>query len=265
MARQKGIIKVKGSLGGVTFYESGGEDLARETGGVARERILRDPAFKRTRENMAEFGGSATVGKALRLGLAAVAKAFGDRKYVARLVGIMKAINARGAGLRGQRSFDVVANKDLIQGFEFNAKDVLASVFNASYSMTTNAQHNEVTVTVPDFDTDAFVNAPEGATHFRLVCAIGSLSDYTYAAGPRRYEPMFVSENSLGAVDVSGEITLGGMVGATTTLNPQLPGSPTLPAAVALVGCLGIEFVQELNSQFYLLASGNAMRIADVF
>lgn len=76
---------------------------------------------------------------------------------------------------------------------------------------------------------------------------------------------MFVAENSLGALDVSAEITLGGTVGSVNRFSPQLPGSPTLPAVIALVGRVRIEFVQELSSQFCLLASGNAMRISDVF
>ncbi|MFT7613569.1 MAG: hypothetical protein ACI9J3_002544 [Parvicellaceae bacterium] len=72
MAKQKGFIKLKGSLGGLTFYGKNGEELVRTTGGVEKSRIMKDPAFKRTRENMAEFGVSATIGKALRLGLANV-------------------------------------------------------------------------------------------------------------------------------------------------------------------------------------------------
>ena len=34
MAKQKGFIKVKGSLGGLTFYEANRQELIRTTGGV---------------------------------------------------------------------------------------------------------------------------------------------------------------------------------------------------------------------------------------
>ena len=56
MAKQKGFIKVKGSLGGLTFYSANREELIRTTGGVDKSRIEKDPSFKRTRENMSEFG-----------------------------------------------------------------------------------------------------------------------------------------------------------------------------------------------------------------
>lgn len=160
---------------------------------------------------------------------------------------------------------EIIANKDLLEGFELNEKDVLGSVFNAPHSIVTNGQRNETTLTIPDFDTDAFIQAPEGTTHFRLLNAIGTLSNFTYNIGTGKYQATDEPLSELGAVDVSAEIPLGGMVGAITTLNPQLPGGPALTANVGLLGLVGIEFLQELNGDFYLLASGNAMRIVEVF
>ena len=55
MARQSSIIKLKGTIGGVTFYKSKDGYLAREKGGVDASRIKNDPAFQRTRENGSEF------------------------------------------------------------------------------------------------------------------------------------------------------------------------------------------------------------------
>jgi hypothetical protein len=265
MARQKGVFRVKGRLGGVSFYQAGGSDLARESGGPTREQLLNDPAFARTRENMSEFGASALVAKALRQGLAGTGKSFRDRTYVARVVRIMKAINSRGTGTRGQRAFSIAANSDLLVGFELNGSNVLAGVFNAPYTLAANVARNQATLTVPDFNTSAYVSAPPGATHFRLVCAAASLSNYSYNSITGQYEPANAVQNSLGTVMSSAQIPIGAMVGAATVLNPQLPGAPTLVATVALVVCIGIEFYQQLNGQFYLLGSGNAMRLAQVF
>ena len=49
MARQKGIIKLEGTIGDVSFYKSKDGYLAREKGGVDADRIKNDPAFQRTR------------------------------------------------------------------------------------------------------------------------------------------------------------------------------------------------------------------------
>jgi len=66
MARQKGIIKLKGTVGDLTFYKSIDGYLVREKGGVEASRIASDPAFVRTRENNAEFGNATQAGKLLR-------------------------------------------------------------------------------------------------------------------------------------------------------------------------------------------------------
>ena len=44
MARQKGIIKLRGTIGDITFYKTQDGHLAREKGGVDASRIKNDPA-----------------------------------------------------------------------------------------------------------------------------------------------------------------------------------------------------------------------------
>lgn len=66
MAEQKGLFRVRGTLGGVNFYSSKDGDLAREKGGVSKDKIRNDPAFARTRENGMEFGTAGSTGKVLR-------------------------------------------------------------------------------------------------------------------------------------------------------------------------------------------------------
>ncbi|MFT5252316.1 MAG: hypothetical protein ACI87N_001323 [Flavobacteriales bacterium] len=65
MARQKGIIKLKDTIGDITFYKTKDGHLAREKGGVDASRIASDPAFQRTRENGAEFERTLKAGKVL--------------------------------------------------------------------------------------------------------------------------------------------------------------------------------------------------------
>ena len=46
MAKQKGFIKLKGSMGGLTFHKNNGDDLIRTTGGVDKNRIKNDSALR---------------------------------------------------------------------------------------------------------------------------------------------------------------------------------------------------------------------------
>ncbi len=66
MARQSGLIKLKGTLDNVSFYKTKDGDLARMKTSVDGDRIANDPAFIRTRENNSEFGSSARSGKLTR-------------------------------------------------------------------------------------------------------------------------------------------------------------------------------------------------------
>ena len=67
MAKQKGIIKLEGTIGDITFYKSQDGYLAREKGGIDANRIASDPAFQRTRENGSEFGAAGKAGKMLKV------------------------------------------------------------------------------------------------------------------------------------------------------------------------------------------------------
>ena len=46
MAKQTGIIKLKGTIGDISFYKSADGHLARSKGGVDKNRIANDPAFQ---------------------------------------------------------------------------------------------------------------------------------------------------------------------------------------------------------------------------
>jgi len=204
MARQSGIVRIKGNLGGLSFYEKDGTNLVREKGGVEKSRIMHDPSFKRIRENMSEFGGSATVGKALRLGLLNMPKLYGERNLVGKITLRMKQINAKGNGPRGKRSFEIMANKYSLIGLEFN-KNNFDDLLLVPYTVETNNEKNPVKL--PVFNTSDYIHAPSGATHFRFACAIFVLSDYPFYDEMNKYEPVNPGINTLNS---NAEIELGG-------------------------------------------------------
>ena len=85
MARQKGLIKLDGTIGGITFYKTQDGYLAREKGGVDGDRIANDPNFQRTRENGAEFGAAGKAGRMLRTAFRNVLASSADNRMVGRL------------------------------------------------------------------------------------------------------------------------------------------------------------------------------------
>ncbi len=265
MAYQKGIIRIKGKVGGLSFYENNGKDLVKTPSGVSKEKIEKDPAFKRTRENMSEFGGSAHVAKAFRVCIAELITIFGGRNVVARLTKLFRAVCENGAGVRGARGIEIVNNAGVLNDYNITFGVMFGSVFNSIFTYTANAGRNETVLSVPDFNTSDFVSAPEGATHFRFVNTASILSDYAYSISKKSYFPVNATINGKTKVVYSNYIAIGGMVGGVTTVTATIAGSPTMVATAGLIGCVGIEFFQLLNGNYYLLASENSLKIQNVF
>lgn len=264
MSKQKGIIKLVGNIGGMSFYTSNGQYLARTAGGPTKERIATGANFVRTRENNAEFGGSAKAGKALRMALSGVIQTMGGSTLASSLTRLFKTINAKASGIRGQRPIALSENKELAKGLELNSKVSFTSVFNAPYAAVADASRAEVVFKIETFVPLNFINAPAGATGFRLCAATGWLSDYSFDVGTHGYEPDLPKENSIGMAEYSDVLPLDNAA-TGISLTVASPDGLVPSVGISVVACLGIEFYQKVDDVDYLLAQGNSMRIVDVF
>lgn len=251
-------------MGGISFYYSDGKFLARMANGPSKDRIDKDPAFKRTRENNTEFGGSARAAKAFRRSLGGVLQSMAGTRLTSRLTKMFKSINLKGTGKRGQRAIELSANRDSLVNFDLNSKISFSSVFSAPFTVSNNPERNEAVIEIPGFVPGDFIKAPSGASHFKMVAALGVVSDYVYNADTKQYEALKPALDGLSVVEY-GVVTSLEDPGATFTLTATLPGSPTMNNKVSAIICLGIEFYQEVDTNYYLLAQDNAMKVVNVF
>lgn len=140
MTKLRSLIKLEGTLDGLTFYKSKDGYLVRTKGGVSKQRLATDPAFIRTRENGAEFGHCAKMGKVLRraiLGLLTDAK---DARVVTRLMQTLSTVkNTDITSARGLRKVSVglgtPEGKTRLKGFEFNTQAPLSTVLLADFNL----------------------------------------------------------------------------------------------------------------------------------
>lgn len=267
MAKQMGAIKYKGTLGEVRHFKIKGLKgfFAGLKGGPTKEQILTAPEFQRTRENMSEFGGSATAAKSLRVGFAEVLGNTADSRLAGRLTKIMKKINLLDTtGVRGKRSILLSQHRDQLTGVNFNRGANFDSVFYAPIEMTNSVDRDSSTLDIPNFNQMNLVNAPSGATHFRIVNAIAVVSDFAFNSTSGVYEPVNAELNELSNVIYSGYISLSDS-SASANLTATLPGSPTLTNDVSVVNAIGIEFYQQVGTEYYLFTQGNAMKIQTIF
>lgn len=248
MARQKGIIKLDGTIGDITFYKSRDGYLAREKGGVPAERIANDPAFQRTRENGAEFGRAGKAGKVLRTSLRALLQNTSDARMVSRLTQEMvKVIHEDMVNPRGLRNV-IDGESELLTGFDFNINGKLGRTIYAPYTTTIDRVTGSLSVNVPSYVPLNMIAAPGGTTHYKVISA-GAEIDFeneTYVAS--------TSESAILPWDAT----------ATAVLN--LANAVTANSTHPLFLALGIEFYQEVNGQMYTLKNGayNALSLVKV-
>jgi len=239
MAKVKSLIKVEGTLDDVTYYKSQDGFMARKKGGVSKNRIAKDPAFARTRENGTEFGSVARSGKHLRhaiTGLLAMAK---DNRVTSRLTQVLSQVkNEDLISIRGQRNVAVgiatVPGKGWLKGFNFNSRAPLESIVLNNYVLNTATGE----IVLPDLNPEQQVSFPEGATHFTLQCGFLNL-DFS---NPQAYDLQVSPEVNVALSGNASSVTL----------------TPTAPAVGSGESYyfLKVAFFQELNGNQYALKNG---------
>ena len=238
MARQKGIIKLKGTIGDITFYKTQDGHLAREKGGIDASRIANDPAFQRTRENGSEFGRAGKAGKLMRTAFRGALLKAADGRMVSRLTQRMiKVIQADSTSDRGLRNV-IDGEAELVQGFEFNIRGKLGTSLFAPYTAAIDRVAGELTVDVPSFIPTNMVAAPSGTSHYKIISA-GAEIDFEAET--------FVVANSETAILPWDAV-------ATVAVNHvnQVTAASTKPLFLVL----GVEFFQQINGQMYALKNG---------
>ncbi|MFV8334117.1 hypothetical protein [Flavobacterium sp. GSP14] len=238
MARQKGIIKLKGTIGDITFYKTKDGHLAREKGGIEASRIANDPAFQRTRENGAEFGRAGKAGKTLRTAFRTLLLNSADNRMVSRLTqSMIKVIQADLVNERGLRNV-IDGEAELLVGFEFNIGGKLGTSLFAPFVSTINRVSGEIAVDLASFVPANMIAAPSGTTHFKIISAGAAIN--------------FEAENFVVA---SSETAIIPWDSTPTAVIQQL--NLVDPNSVSpLFLALGVEYYQEVNGRMYPLKNG---------
>ena len=248
MAKQKGIIKLEGTIGDITFYKSQDGYLAKGKGGISANRIANDPNFQRTRENGYEFGRAGKAGKILRNSIRALLQNASDRLLVSRLTTEMvKVIQEDITNLRGERNV-TDGEAGLLEGFEFNINGKLGTTLYAPFIGTIDRPGGKLSANLLPFVPANMIAAPGGTTHFKIISA-GAEVDF---------------ENENFVVDTQETAVLPWDNNPTAVINliNIVAANSTHPLFLAL----GVSFYQEVNGQMYPLKNGafNALSLIKV-
>jgi len=233
MAKQTSYIRMRGDMGGITFFERDGNFYARQTRTVNPDAIKSDPAFERTRENNSEFSRAAKAAKLILTAFRSVTAGATDGRVYSRLMReVMRGVKADPVNDRGQRTF-VDGEPAFVKGFDFNSAGELTAVCKAQLAPAIDRAAGTVGVAVQSFVPARMLLAPVGATHFRMVCAGAELD--------------FRTDEYILNVSASAELKLGNDSVSAQTLECLVPPASTHP----VFAVFGVEFVQEVNKKYY--------------
>lgn len=246
MARQTGVVKIKGTIDGFTFYQSQDGSLVRKKTSLDKNRVDTDPKFLRTRENNKEFSLAASAGKLLRATMRSLMVDASDNRAHSRVTGVLTRVKKLDAiSPRGNRTVaNGIGNPDalqLLRDFDFNKNATLSSVLFAPFYLDKSTG----ALTISDFNPASILKAPEGATHVSLEAAFIKL-DFAGDKGEFQVSPI----QNIPIHATSSNVVL------------QPTAVPTLSGTSFYL--LKVSFFQLVNGIEYSLRNGNALTIVDV-
>ena len=247
MARQEGQFPIRGKLEGVVFYKRGEGYLVRSKGSLTKKRVLKDPAFERSRRASAAFKRAASASGLLRRAMGPLALKHAETRMAGRLCGRMMAVVKSDAsdGFMDKKRVEG-GDLQLLRGFAWHRDRPLSGVLQVHYQVRMDKAVGELEVVVPAMVPEVGLKTPGGATHYELICS-GALIDFE---GNR-----FVGENV-----TSGALAINERSAGEVSLVCKVEAGSSLPAVLGL----GVVFFQQVGEELVRLKEGGCFELVGV-
>jgi hypothetical protein len=174
MAKQKGPLKLSGTVGGVTFRQTEFGEVASKKSSLNKERVDTDPAFERSRVSSRAFKLGGIYAGVLRRAFLRLLKDHSDSRVASRLTGKFMAMVMKDTSNAPMERQLVPSLLPSLEGFEYNKQQTFSGIFPETLKLTGNRQAGEWTVTLPPVETRA-IKAPDGATFYKIGVGVGAL------------------------------------------------------------------------------------------
>jgi len=194
MAKKKEVVEYEVYKEGFTFYGVLGNDIItfKTKGSFVSDR-LPTPMSEIMCKHQIEFGGCACFGSLCRSALGGLHR-LSDINVTAFLIGIGKKImNHDTVSELGKRSLILSSHKHLLDGFYFNREIPFNTVLLVKPVVECDRENLKAVIFIPEIMTDIDVINNHRYPYFRILAAIGCVSDVIYNPDSEEYEPLAVS------------------------------------------------------------------------
>lgn len=237
MAKQKGIVFLEGTIGGVNFYYREGVPTARAAGGgFTKQAIKHGSNMVRVRESNNEFGMCAVVNKTFKQAIRPFLLGYKDGTLHSRLMQLfLKIKDCDVMSERGKRcvflGLSDAAGKAIMQSFVFTPKR--AMLLSCSYG----------------FDWDGLLFSASGFNINEVVFPLkADYMEVVFGVICFDFETLSYTRVIASPLLIGRDYTGDGF----NILLDELPGGTGV-----LFGMLRVAFYQEVNGERYLLSGAN--------
>lgn len=206
MAIVKGPIVMTGSISNVSFYTRRGSDkvIARSKGGATKEKIKNSPKFEGFRLQQNEWKGCTGFASMLRYAFGGLHR-LADYNLTPVLNGFAKNIQKTDTeNETGKRAISLSKYRYTLEGFNFNRNYPFNTILRVGVMGEIQRETLSATVKVPRVNTEIDVHNVQRLPYFRLVVALGAISDMRFDEVAKCYEPIVPTMHGVSEV-VTGE------------------------------------------------------------
>lgn len=245
MAIVKGPIVMTGSISNVSFYTRRGSDkvIARSKGGASKEKIKNSPKFEGFRKQQIEWKGCTAFASSLRYTFGGLHR-LADYNLTPVLNGFAKNVQKTDTESEsGKRNILFSSYRYTLDGFNFNRNYPFNTVVRVGVMGEINRENLTATVRIPRINTEIDVQNVQRLPYFRLIVALGAISDMHFDNAIGGYEPTVPMLHGV-SVAVTGEWVPSENILAEQLINISLGDEllPYLTDGVSLVLSMAIEF-----------------------
>lgn len=179
MARLTGGLDFTGKIGGLSAYKRIDMEgtFVRTPGGATKKKINKAASFERTREVNTEWKGCGRLAGGLRLAIMDL-KHLEDHNITAEFSRLCKIIQAKDTeSLRGQRSFFLSKQRELLEGFRITLKNPFDGVVRHPMKYGIVRDENKAWVQLPDLMPGINLYIPWQYPVFRFVISLKAIAD----------------------------------------------------------------------------------------
>ena len=200
MAKNQGIVRLRGSIDGVTYTEGVNGRLSRSKSSLNKAKMDANPKFNTLRMLQKELGMYSKFGALLRSGIKNELLKVKPFKGVQRLNKLLNQIkNADGVNRLGSRNVVegllTVKGKGLLTGFDFYGKTTVSSLMARDFVIDFATGEASITAFNPTED----LVAPVGATHVSFKSVMIGMDPDNFIISPKRSDEVYLPLSNVAA------------------------------------------------------------------